>query len=59
MIYKDEYVRIYHYVPDLLGDQNFIGYYFVEMNRHFDGIQNAEKVELTAMILVTKKLARH
>ncbi|MDK2808859.1 MAG: histidine triad family protein [Clostridiales bacterium] len=57
MIYRDEYVCVCHYISNLEGNNNFLGYYFVEMMRHFDGIQNATEEELYAMIKVTKRLA--
>ena len=57
LIYKDAYVCVYHYLPDKIGNTNFLGYYFVEMIRHFDGIQNATDDELIAMIKITKLIA--
>ena len=57
MIYKDQYVWVCHYMPDQEGNTNFLGYYFVEMIRHFDGIQNATDEELEAMMKITKRLA--
>lgn len=44
-------------MPNIDGNTNYLGYYFVEMIRHFDGIQNATDQEMEAMIQVTKRLA--
>lgn len=44
-------------MPDKDGNTNYLGYYFVEMIRHFDGIQNASNEELLAMTRITKCLA--
>lgn len=57
VIYRDELVYVCHYMPDLKRDTNFLGYYFVEMIRHFDGVQNATDEELKAMMRVTKQLS--
>lgn len=57
LVYRDEFVCAYHYMPDVKGYSNYLGYYFVETIRHFDGIQNATKEELEAMFNITKLLA--
>jgi len=57
IVFNDEYVTVSHYLSDQYSSQNYLGYYFVEMNRHFDGIQNATDSELNAMMKVTRKLA--
>ena len=57
MIYRDDFVSVSHYMPDINGNTNYLGYYFVEMIRHFDGIQNATDQELEAMIKVTRQIA--
>ena len=58
IIFRNEYVSVSHYISDRENNQNYLGYYFVDMIRHFDGIQNATEIELNAMMKVTQKLAQ-
>ncbi len=58
VIYQNEILFVSHYIPHPDGDDNYLGYYFIETKRHFKGIYEATDEEITAIAMMQKNLSK-
>jgi diadenosine tetraphosphate (Ap4A) HIT family hydrolase len=51
-------IYVSHYVPNPGKDDNYLGYYLVEVKRHINGVYDASDEEMSAIGITIKKLGK-
>ena len=57
-VYQNDILYVSHYVPRPDGDDNYLGYYFIETKRHFKGMYDATDEEMSAIGIVLKNVSK-